>query len=45
MSLCDGVGVMQEYTDEIEKLKKDLLATRDKNGIYISPENYASVTL
>lgn len=30
----------QEYTGEIERLKKDLLATREKNGIFISPENY-----
>jgi kinesin family protein 11 len=36
-------ALIKEYTDEIERLKKDLLATRDKNGIYISPENYAGM--
>lgn len=30
----------QEYTEEIERLKKDLAATRDKNGVYLSAENY-----
>lgn len=30
----------QEYTEEIERLKKDLAATRDKNGVYLSVENY-----
>ena len=31
---------MQEYTEEIEKLKRDLVATREKNGIFLSQENY-----
>lgn len=35
----------QEYTDEIEKLKKDLLAAREKNGIYIAEENFLYVHL
>lgn len=30
----------QEYTEEIERLKRDLAATRDKNGVYLSTENY-----
>ena len=30
----------QEYTEEIDKLKKDLLAAREKNGIYLAVENY-----
>ena len=33
----------QEYTDEIEKLKKDLLAAREKNGIFIAEENFLYV--
>uniref|UniRef100_A0AAQ4RYJ6 Kinesin-like protein n=1 Tax=Gasterosteus aculeatus aculeatus TaxID=481459 RepID=A0AAQ4RYJ6_GASAC len=37
-SLCT-----QEYTEEIERLKRDLAATRDKNGIYLSAENYESM--
>lgn len=35
----------QEYTEEIEKLKKDLLAAREKNGIYIAEENFLYVHL
>lgn len=31
---------VQEYTEEIERLKRDLAATRDKNGVYLSAENY-----
>lgn len=31
---------LQEYTEEIERLKRDLAATRDKNGVYVSAENY-----
>lgn len=35
--------VLQEYTEEIERLKRDLAATRDKNGVYLSTENYEYV--
>ncbi|KAG7280297.1 hypothetical protein CRUP_026838 [Coryphaenoides rupestris] len=34
---------LEEYTEEIERLKKDLVATRDKNGVYLSSENYQSM--
>lgn len=30
----------QEYTEEIERLKRDLTSAREKNGVYISVENY-----
>ena len=33
-------GFAKEYTEEIEKLKKDLTAAREKNGIYLSEDNY-----
>ena len=33
-------AMIKEYTDEIEKLKRDLVATREKNGIFLSQENY-----
>lgn len=33
-------ALIKEYTGEIDKLKKDLLAAREKNGIFLSPENY-----
>lgn len=34
---------MQEYTEEIERLRRDLAAAREKNGVYISLENYEYV--
>ncbi|XP_034537702.1 kinesin-like protein KIF11 [Notolabrus celidotus] len=35
--------LIKEYTEEIERLKRDLAATRDKNGVYLSTENYESM--
>ncbi|XP_054655258.1 kinesin-like protein KIF11 isoform X2 [Dunckerocampus dactyliophorus] len=35
--------LIKEYTEEIERLKRDLAATRDKNGVYLSAENYTSM--
>ncbi|XP_061545979.1 kinesin-like protein KIF11 [Phycodurus eques] len=35
--------LIKEYTEEIERLKRDLAATRDKNGVYLSMENYVSM--
>ncbi|MGH0130698.1 UNVERIFIED_CONTAM: hypothetical protein FKN15_059195 [Acipenser sinensis] len=32
--------LIKEYTEEIERLKRDLSAAREKNGVYISSENY-----
>lgn len=37
--------IFQEYTDEIEKLKRDLVATRDRNGVYVAEENYNDMVL
>ncbi|KAM4606947.1 kinesin-like protein KIF11 [Polymixia lowei] len=36
--------LIKEYTEEIERLKRDLAATRDKNGVYLSAENYTNMT-
>eukprot|EP00043_Microstomoeca_roanoka_P016079 m.162391 g.162391 ORF g.162391 m.162391 type:complete len:1020 (+) comp16388_c0_seq28:297-3356(+) len=36
-------ALIKEYTDEIDRLKKDLLATRSKNGIYVDQENYEAM--
>ena len=33
-------AVLKEYTEEIERLRKDLMASREKNGIYLANENY-----
>jgi len=38
-------ALIKEYTDEIEKLKRDLVATRDKNGVYVAEENYNDMVL
>ncbi|XP_076834162.1 kinesin-like protein KIF11 [Brachyhypopomus gauderio] len=35
--------LIKEYTEEIERLKRDLAATRDKHGVFLSPENYESI--
>ena len=32
--------MLQEYTEEIDRLKRDLFAAREKNGIFLSQENY-----
>ena len=31
---------LNQYTEEIERLRKDLLATRERNGVYLAGENY-----
>ncbi|KAK6094660.1 Kinesin- motor protein [Batrachochytrium dendrobatidis] len=36
-------ALLREYITEIERLKSDLTATREKNGIYISKEGYTSM--
>jgi len=33
-------NLIKEYNEEIERLRKDLQSARDKNGIYLSEENY-----
>lgn len=36
-------ALIKEYTEEIERLKKDLYAAREKNGIFLSSENFAGM--
>eukprot|EP00118_Oscarella_pearsei_P000713 m.5620 g.5620 ORF g.5620 m.5620 type:complete len:1042 (+) comp13653_c0_seq1:66-3191(+) len=36
-------ALIKEYTEEIERLKRDLVAARDKTGIYLDAENYKSM--
>ncbi|XP_012540169.1 kinesin-like protein Klp61F [Monomorium pharaonis] len=33
-------ALLKEYTEEIERLKRDLLAARERNGVYLAQENY-----
>ena len=35
--------LIKEYVTEIERLKGDLIATREKNGIFMSSETYSSL--
>lgn len=37
-------ALLKEYTNEIEALKKDLAAARDKNGVYLAEDNYNMMT-
>lgn len=32
--------VLKEYTEEIDRLKRDLIAAREKNGIYLASDTY-----
>lgn len=36
--------LLREFTAEIEKLKGELIATRNRNGIYLSVSNYEDIT-
>ncbi|XP_030058868.1 kinesin-like protein KIF11 isoform X2 [Microcaecilia unicolor] len=36
-------ALIKEYTEEIERLKRDLAASREKNGVFISPDNYEAM--
>nr|XP_054765845.1 kinesin-like protein Klp61F [Lytechinus pictus] len=34
--------ILKDYTEEIERLRRDLFATTEKNGIYLSEDHYKS---
>ncbi|XP_058796802.1 kinesin-like protein Klp61F isoform X2 [Phymastichus coffea] len=36
-------ALLKEYTEEIERLRRDLAATRERNGVYLAQENYAEM--
>ena len=36
--------LLREFTTEIEKLKSELIATRQRNGVYLTTENYEEIT-
>ncbi|KAJ4286099.1 Kinesin- motor protein [Kalmusia sp. IMI 367209] len=36
--------LLKEFTFEIEKLKSELIATRQRNGVYLTQENYEEIT-
>lgn len=35
-----NMGIFQTYNEEIERLRRDLQAAREKNGIFLAEENY-----
>ncbi|XP_006880402.1 PREDICTED: kinesin-like protein KIF11-like [Elephantulus edwardii] len=37
-------ALIKEYTEEIERLKRDLAAAREKNGVYISNEDFRAMS-
>lgn len=36
--------LLREFTAEIEKLKSELIATRQRNGVYLTSESYEEIT-
>jgi kinesin family member 11 len=42
--LINKKTLLREFTGEIEKLKTELIATRQRNGVYLSNEAYEEVT-
>jgi len=36
--------LLREFTTEIEKLKSELIATRQRNGVYLTQESYEEIT-
>lgn len=36
--------LLREFTTEIEKLKSELIATRHRNGVYLTAESYEEIT-
>ena len=37
--------LLKEFTAEIEKLKSELIATRQRNGVYLSNDSYEEITV
>lgn len=45
MSMISKKRLLREFTSEIEKLKSELIATRQRNGVYLSNEQYEEITV
>ncbi|XP_045504127.1 kinesin-like protein Klp61F [Colias croceus] len=37
-------AMLKEFVEEIDRLKRDLQAARDKNGVYLASDTYAEIT-
>ncbi|KAL2131886.1 hypothetical protein VTI74DRAFT_4471 [Chaetomium olivicolor] len=44
-ALTSKKALLREYTGEIERLKGELIATRQRNGVYLSNEMYEELTV
>jgi kinesin family member 11 len=44
-SMINKKTLLREFTAEIEKLKSELIATRQRNGVYLSNEQYEEITV
>ena len=44
-SVISKKTLLKEFTAEIEKLKSELIATRQRNGVYLSNEQYEEITV
>ena len=45
MSMLSKKRLLKEFTSEIEKLKSELIATRQRNGVYLSNDQYEEITV
>ena len=43
--LINKKTMLREFTHEIERLKSELIATRQRNGVYLSNESYEEMTV
>ncbi|CAJ2499885.1 Uu.00g027380.m01.CDS01 [Anthostomella pinea] len=43
--LINKKTLLREFTHEIERLKSELIATRQRNGVYLSNESYEEMTV
>ncbi|KAK3341800.1 P-loop containing nucleoside triphosphate hydrolase protein [Lasiosphaeria hispida] len=43
-ALINRRTLLRDFTSEIERLKSELIATRQRNGVYLSNENYEEIT-
>ncbi|KAG9769252.1 kinesin-domain-containing protein, partial [Aureobasidium melanogenum] len=44
-SMISKKTLLKEFTSEIEKLKSELIATRQRNGVYLTNEQYEEITV
>ncbi|KAI9875556.1 MAG: kinesin motor protein cin8, partial [Watsoniomyces obsoletus] len=45
VSMISKKRLLRDFTSEIEKLKSELIATRQRNGVYLSNDQYEEITV